>query len=159
MPDQPVSDPVVAIRTSYQRGVDAVLTDATGNIIEEFSKDCYAPAAVTPFISECAERHSNMVLVVSPSDPWPPHLQRAVEEIGLPISWVSRPFERQAHDGARPFRRQRRQYGARLLARLYFGQHYRLLDDGYESGVEWEHHLAQQTLQAIEVYRNKAYEF
>jgi hypothetical protein len=152
-------DPIISIRISHQRGVDAVLTDARCDVIDEFSQDCYAPGVVMPFISKYAEQHPNLVVVISPSDPWPPHLQRAVEELGLPISWVARPFEREACEGAAPWRRQRRQYRARFLAHLYYRQHQRLCDCGFESGVDWEHHLAHQTLEAIEAHRSKMYEF
>jgi hypothetical protein len=82
-----------------------------------------------------------------------------VEELRLPISWVSRPFERDAREGAAPFRQQRRQYRARLLAHLYYSQHNRLCEDGLALGVEWEHNLAQQTLEAINAHRSRASEF
>jgi len=152
-------DPIISIRISHQRGVEAVLTDARCDVLDEFSRDCYAPGVVTPFISNHAEHHPNLVVVISPSDPWPPHLQQAVEDLGLPISWVSRPFEREACAGAAPWRRIRRQYRARLLAYLYYCQHQKLCDDGLQAGVEWERLLAVQTLQGIEVQRSKMYEF
>lgn len=51
----PLMNPIIAIRISHQRGVDAVLTDAGCDIIDEFSRDCYAPGVVTPFLSKHAE--------------------------------------------------------------------------------------------------------
>lgn len=152
-------DPVIAIRISRQRGVDAVLTNACCEIIDEFNRDCYAPTAVTPFITDHAKGIHNLAIVISPSDPWPPHLQRAVEGLGVPIRWVSPTFQRDARQGAAPWRRKRRQYRARLLAHLYYLQHHKLCEYGFAAGIEWEHHLAQQTLEGIEAERSKMYDF
>ena len=152
-------DPILSIRISHQRGVDAVLTDARCDVIDEFSQDCYAPAVVTPFISKHAQHYSNLAILISPCDPWPPHLQRAVEDLGVPIHWVSPTFHREAREAAAPWRRQRRQYRARFLAHLYYSQQRTMAEHGFEAGIEWERQLAQRTLEAIEMERSKMYDF
>lgn len=151
--------PIIAIRISRQRGVDAVLTDPGCDVIDEFSRDCYAPGVVTPFISKHAQEFRDLAIVISPSDPWPPHLQRAVEELGVPIRWVSTTFQRDARDASAPWRRKRHQYRARLLAFLHYAQRLRMCEYGFEVGIEWERRLAQQTLEGIEEQRSKMYDF
>ena len=152
-------DPIISIRISHQRGVDAVLTDAGCDAIDEFSQDCYAPGVVTPFISKYAEHHTGLAIVISPFDPWPPHLLQAVESLGVPIRWVSPTFLRDAYEGVSPWRQRRRQYRARFLAHVYYSQQSRRCEFGFEAGTEWERQLAQKTLEAIETERSKMYDF
>jgi hypothetical protein len=148
-------EPVISIHVTHQRGVDAVLTDGSCEVLDQFSQDCYAPGVVTPFISSHAKRHPNLALVVSPSDPWPPHLLQAVEELGPPLRWVPRQFERDAYQAAAPGRNKRRLYRARLLAHLYYCKRQNLYAYGHEAGLEWERQIAQETLDAIEEHQSE----
>jgi len=152
-------NPIISIRISHQRGVDAVLTDTSCNILDEFSQDCYAPDVVIPFISNQAERYPDLALVMSPSDPWPTHLHLAVEKLRVPMRWVPRQFEKEAYESAAPWRRKRRQYRARLLAHLHYLSRTNQGYPGFEAGLDWERRLAHEIVDGIGEQRSKMDDF
>ena len=139
---------LLAMHATTLTGLRAVVT--TGNrVLSHKIEDCYAPNAWLPYIAENAEMHPGLQIVMSPQDRWTPHLKAAIEDVGLPIRWVSTDFERTAYASVRHWTLGRKLYRARFLAFLYQFNRLSRQHHGYDAGKEWERHLANETLQTL----------